>query len=171
LEYKLRINEAMVPVKVEPKENRQFRLSVDDKAYDVTCDVISEDQLHLVIDGEQHNAFLVEENEYCRIITINGIPYKVEDADQAGRRPARRRKPGAIPREVTPPMPSVVVKLLVAEGDTVRKGDGVVVVSAMKMETTLAAPFDGRVGRINVAEGEKVKPGQILVDIQKGSIS
>ena len=171
MEYTLRINEAKVPVKVEPKENRQFRLSMDGKTYDVTCDVISENQLHLVIDGEQRNAFVMEENESCRIVTLNGIPYIVEDADQAGRRPGRRRKPGAIPRDVTPPMPSVVVKLLVAEGDVVNKGDGVVVVSAMKMETTLAAPFDGRIVRINVAEGEKVMPGQILVDIQKGSTS
>jgi len=39
------------------------------------------------------------------------------------------------------------------------------VVSAMKMETTLQAPFSGRVARVNVAEGEKVMPGQVLVDI------
>ena len=64
-------------------------------------------------------------------------------------------------------MPSVVVRIMVAEGNEVEKGQGVVVVSAMKMETTLQAPFKGRVLKINVAEGEKVMPGQILVDIEK----
>jgi pyruvate carboxylase len=37
----------------------------------------------------------------------------------------------------------------------------------MKMETTLFAPFDGTVKKVNVAEGDKVMPGDILVDIEK----
>ena len=62
-------------------------------------------------------------------------------------------------------MPAVVTKILIARGDSVEKGQGVVVVSAMKMDTTLTAPFDGVVTRINVAEGDKVTPKQVLVDI------
>jgi biotin carboxyl carrier protein len=64
-------------------------------------------------------------------------------------------------------MPSVVVRIPVSEGDWVRKGQAVIVLTAMKMETTLTAPFPGRVTKINVAEGEKVMPGRILVDIEK----
>jgi len=64
-------------------------------------------------------------------------------------------------------MPSVVVRIMVSPGDLVRKGDGVVVVMAMKMESTLTAPYDGRVRNINAAVGDKVMPGQILVDIEK----
>jgi len=64
-------------------------------------------------------------------------------------------------------MPAVVVRILVTEGDDVKKGDGVIVVSSMKMETTLPAPADGRVRAVNVAEGDKVMPGQILIDIDR----
>jgi biotin carboxyl carrier protein len=64
-------------------------------------------------------------------------------------------------------MPSVVVRILVAEGDQVEKGQGVVVVMAMKMETTLRAPFSGKMLKINVSVGDKVMPGQILVDIER----
>ena len=42
-----------------------------------------------------------------------------------------------------------------------------VVVSAMKMETTLKAPYNGTVMQINTAEGEKVMPGEILADIKE----
>jgi biotin carboxyl carrier protein len=56
---------------------------------------------------------------------------------------------------------------MVAEGDSVQKGDNVIVLTAMKMETTLTAPFPGRVKGINVSVGEKVMPGKILVDIEK----
>jgi biotin carboxyl carrier protein len=64
-------------------------------------------------------------------------------------------------------MPSVVERIMVAEGDLVEKGQSVIVVSAMKMEATLQAPFKGKVLKINVAEGDKVMPGQILADIER----
>jgi biotin carboxyl carrier protein len=70
-----------------------------------------------------------------------------------------------LPREVTPPMPAAVVRVLVTPGDRVEKGQPLVVVSAMKMETTLVAPRDGVVLNVNAAEGDKVSPGQNLVDI------
>jgi len=70
---------------------------------------------------------------------------------------------------VTPPMPAVVVRILVNEGDWVSKGQGLIVVSAMKMETTLKAPMDGQVLKINTALQAKVMPGDRLVDIQEVS--
>ncbi|MBI9087124.1 MAG: acetyl-CoA carboxylase biotin carboxyl carrier protein subunit [Desulfobacterales bacterium] len=97
---------------------------------------------------------------------INGRTWLVQDADA---QPQQGRRRGGLkngPTTVTPPMPAVVTRILVNEGDAVTKGQGVIVVSAMKMETTLNAPYDGRVTRINVAEGDKVAPKQILVDIE-----
>lgn len=67
--------------------------------------------------------------------------------------------------DVTPPMPAVVTKVLVAEGDTVAAGAALVVVSAMKMEMTLAAPHAGVVQRVRAAVGAKVQPGDRLVEI------
>ena len=78
---------------------------------------------------------------------------------------------GSEPQNVTPPMPSVVVKVLVENGDAVTKGQGLVIVSAMKMETTLNAPYDGVVTGIHAEEGGKVMPGDILVDVKKNDDS
>ncbi|MCU0578664.1 MAG: hypothetical protein MUF69_03870, partial [Desulfobacterota bacterium] len=89
--------------------------------------------------------------------------------------PDRRRRGSAgldeEPGEVTPPMPAVVVRLLVREGEMVVKGQGLVVVSAMKMETTLKAPMDGVVRKINTALQAKVMPGDRLVEIDEGTQS
>ena len=74
-----------------------------------------------------------------------------------------------IPPEVRPPMPAVVVKVLVAVGDAVTRGQPLVVVSAMKMETTLVAPKDGKVSEIKAAEGDKVNPSDVLVHIEERS--
>ena len=59
---------------------------------------------------------------------------------------------GTSPLQCTPTTPSMVAKVLVAAGDLVERGQPVVVLSAMKMETTLVAPHAGRVAALNVAD-------------------
>jgi len=68
-------------------------------------------------------------------------------------------------------MPAVVVRVLVREGEEVAKGQGLVVVTAMKMEATLKAPFDGLVKQINTTLQAKVMPGDRLVEIEERKAS
>ena len=63
------------------------------------------------------------------------------------------------------PMPGKVVKVLVAVGEEVKAGAGVVVVEAMKMETELKAPRDGKVKSVAVKEGQAVEAGQTLATL------
>lgn len=64
------------------------------------------------------------------------------------------------------PMPGKVVKILVAKGAKVTRGQGVVVVEAMKMENELGAPRDGVVKEISVAEGQPVEGGALLITLE-----
>ena len=164
MEYKLKVNEETIPVAVEPKDDI-LSFSIDDKTYEVSYSVISENQIHLVVDGVGINAYLAGNAEE-KYIVINGATYLIQDADAVSKGPKKSGK-GGLPDKVTPLMPSVVVAVKVSEGDEVEKGQGVVVLSAMKMETTLFAPFSGKVLKINTAEGKKVMPGDILVEIEK----
>ncbi|MGA7615642.1 MAG: biotin/lipoyl-containing protein [Thermoanaerobaculia bacterium] len=63
-------------------------------------------------------------------------------------------------------MPGRVVKVLVAEGDDVSKGDPLMVLEAMKMENQIAAPRDGKVGALHVVEGQTVEGGAELITIE-----
>ena len=60
------------------------------------------------------------------------------------------------------PMPGKVVSLRVEEGETVKKGDPLVVLSAMKMETNVSAPIDGVVKSIAVSQGMNVEASDLL---------
>ena len=60
-------------------------------------------------------------------------------------------------------MPGKVVRILVAVGDTVTHGDGVIVVEAMKMQNELKAPKDGTIKVIHFAEGDNVNAGDVLI--------
>ncbi|MEQ1604763.1 MAG: biotin/lipoyl-containing protein [Pyrinomonadaceae bacterium] len=68
--------------------------------------------------------------------------------------------------EIKTAMPGKVVRILVNEGDAVHKGDGVVVVEAMKMQNELKSPKDGVIAEIRAAEGDTVGAGDVLVIIE-----
>jgi propionyl-CoA carboxylase alpha chain len=63
------------------------------------------------------------------------------------------------------PMPGVVLRVAVTEGQTVKAGDPLLVLEAMKMEQTIKTTIDGRVAAILVKPGQVVAPGQMLVEI------
>lgn len=68
--------------------------------------------------------------------------------------------------EIKTAMPGKVVRILAAEGDPVVKGDGVIVVEAMKMQNEMKAPKDGTISQIKVAEGDTVGAGDVLVVVE-----
>jgi acetyl/propionyl-CoA carboxylase alpha subunit len=72
-------------------------------------------------------------------------------------------------QELVAPFSCKVLKLHVGDGQTVKKGDPVVVVEAMKMEYSYAAPRDGRIAKVNVSEGQIVQEGTLFVTWGKDS--
>jgi acetyl-CoA/propionyl-CoA carboxylase biotin carboxyl carrier protein len=70
--------------------------------------------------------------------------------------------------DVTSPMPGSVIAVHVAQGDAVTKGQPLVVVEAMKMEHTLAAPLDGTVGDVLVRVGQQVAVDELLISVGAG---
>ncbi len=69
---------------------------------------------------------------------------------------------------LTSPMPGSVVRVTAAVGDSVARGDTLVVIEAMKMEHQIAAPGDGTVAELLVAEGDQVDTGELLAVIEAG---
>ena len=110
-------------------------------------------------------------------ITVNGTVYDVtvEDNGGSGVSPVT---PAAAPKAAAPATPAStgsagavkieagaagkVVKIAAAAGTSVKKGDPVVVLEVMKMETPVVAPQDGTVASINCNEGQQVDAGALL---------
>jgi biotin carboxyl carrier protein len=64
---------------------------------------------------------------------------------------------------VKAPMPGLIIELKIKTGDTVKKGDILLILEAMKMENTLKSPGDGIVKEVSVKKGDTVEKGQVLV--------
>jgi pyruvate carboxylase subunit B len=60
------------------------------------------------------------------------------------------------------PMPGMIVKYIVKEGDMVKKGDAVVILEAMKMENALTSPCDGKIKSVKFTSGDTVAKGAVL---------
>ncbi len=164
MEYKLRISEEVKTVEITATDGNVIQATLGQETMDVSYTLVSDHQIHLSMNGVNVNAYVMDGPE-GKTVLIHGVPYLVEDAQTL--KTIRKRKGTQIPTEVTSLTPSVVITLLVKTAETVKKGQGVIVLSAMKMETTLTAPVDGIVTAVNAAEGESVSPGQILIDIEK----
>jgi 3-methylcrotonyl-CoA carboxylase alpha subunit len=91
----------------------------------------------------------------------NGRPYELR-LEREGARTAQRAVAGGLEA----PMPGRVIKISVAVGQQVRKGDEILVIEAMKMENLMRAPKDGRVVRLSAQVGDMVNPGVVLVEIE-----
>jgi len=165
--YRLKISEETVDVDVSNSDREQnAEFTIGEKIYDVRFQAITDNCLQLIVDGRSIEAFVAKSGQGKHVF-VNGRSFLIQDANQLPSRRARRSGLDQTPGDVTPPMPAVVVRILVAEGDIVKKGQGLIVVTAMKMETTLAAPSDGKVIKINTSVDAKVAPGDILVEIEE----
>ena len=65
--------------------------------------------------------------------------------------------------EIKAPMPGMVIRILVSEGDEVEKGGNLLVLEAMKMENIIKAPADVKIRTIKVKPGDKVEKNQVMM--------
>jgi biotin carboxyl carrier protein len=93
----------------------------------------------------------------------NGYVFHLSASDREPAHRARGQAPGVQP--ITAPMPATVVKVLVAPGSTVKKGDTLVLLEAMKMELPVRSLVDGTLTAVHCAERERVQAGQTLVEV------
>ncbi|MGB9616617.1 MAG: biotin/lipoyl-containing protein [Desulfomonilaceae bacterium] len=166
MEYNLRVHDAAYRIEADPLDKTgRAAVSVDGETKQMVWTAFSEYDLSIDIDGQRMNASFARTGQGVWV-WLEGRARFVQDASQQRR---RKRADEVIPSEVTPPTPAVVVRVLVNVGDVVAKGQGLVVVSAMKMEITLCAPYAGTVVSINTSPGSQVKPGDILVEIDRAT--
>lgn len=99
-------------------------------------------------------------------ITIAGERFVFEIDDPRRWKGSTREAGSSGQASITSAMPGKIVRVLVAVGDEVVAGQGIMVVEAMKMQNELKAPRDGRVTRIEVRESESVNAGAVLATIE-----
>lgn len=125
-----------------------------------------EPDIYSILLGSRSFEVQIEKGDGRVYASVNGRHLSVEIRDP------RRMVRGAAginlagPRTICSPMPGKVVRVLVAEGDEVEAGRGLLIVEAMKMQNEIKSPKAGRVAAIHVSQGSAVGGGEAMMVVE-----
>ena len=144
MNYKIKINGAEYEVHIRKVENTKAHITVNNEDFEVEVEGLIVNPTRMSIGTTP--------KPIPKLITVN----------------APVAKPKATPsnHEVKPPLPGVILEICVEEGETIKKGQVLYVLEAMKMENNIESDFDGIVEKIFRTKGESVLENDVVLNIK-----
>ena len=155
-----------------------LQIKIADKTYNLKDEKINWDLLdnkdnsfHIIKDNKTYKAYLVskDENSKKMLISINGNEYNIDIKDKFDlllEKLGMSNMAVAKMRDVKAPMPGLILSIDVKIGDSITKGDSLLILEAMKMENVLKSAGDGIVKDIKVKVSDAVEKNQILIELE-----
>lgn len=148
-EASVTVNEKEIGWDMKELPNGTFSILANGKSYQAVVDHMDRDakQLKVKVNGNTYELAIKEPiDQLLQKMGLNiGSAKKVE--------------------AIKAPMPGLVLKIMVEEGQQIRKGDPVLILEAMKMENVFKAPADATVKAIKVTERKAVEKGEVLIEL------
>lgn len=158
------------------KVNDQFEYNIEEKAgkllvndQEINADILQHGtNFHIINNLSSYNVEVVQFDAESKTaeIKVNGNIYTVTAKDQFDillDKLGMSNLNNAKISEVKAPMPGLVLKIFVKEGDEIKKGENLFILEAMKMENIIKSPGDVVVRSVKIKPGDKVEKGQVLV--------
>ncbi len=164
-EVRWRDGEREIAVVVRRHRDGTLGLELPGGARTATVRATGEGALAIVLGGERFEARVVRrDNDYTCFFGAGGRRLRLVDPLDVTQYEAAAADQTA----VRSPLPGKIIDLKVKAGDSVSKGQALLVLEAMKMEHTLSAPADGKIRSVRYAVGEQVPEGADLVEFEDG---
>ena len=149
-------------------ENKGGKLLVNNNETEVDVQQHGSFVYHILSDLKSYNVEVVHFDHETKTaeIKVNGNTYTLSAKDQFDillDKLGLNSLSSAKISEIKAPMPGLVLKVFVAEGSEVKKGDNLFILEAMKMENIIKSPADVIVKTIKIKAGDKVEKGQVLI--------
>ncbi len=158
--YTYEFDGAVYTVQLERKADGSYQAVIGERTYTFQAEAVNNGGWLLTLGARRELVYSAAQGEQ-RFINADGRDFTLTIPDTRGR--ARRQSGGG--GDLMAQMPGQVVNVLVAVGDSVTRGQTLVILEAMKMEIRVAAPGDGTVKRLLVAQGDVVERGQLLLEV------
>jgi len=164
MSYEIKNNDDQANIEILNREGNNIEVLIDDREYSLDIVEVEKGVYSILLDGKSYNVELILNNN--KNYTVNTLynSFEIEVIDAETRYLNSRKKDDADDASfISTPMPGKVVKVLVKEGDKVKGGDTVVIVSAMKMESEYKVVNDKTIKKVLVKEGDTIEGNQPLI--------
>jgi biotin carboxyl carrier protein len=130
---------------------------------------ITQGYFHILLNAKSYKAEIVKADHSTKSfqIKINGRIYPVEVKDKFDlllEKMGMNNSSGNKVNTIKAPMPGLIIDLKVKNGDTVKSGDPLLILEAMKMENIIKAPGEGVVKTVKIKKGDSVEKNQVLIE-------
>jgi len=137
---------------------KEYKFKVSGKDYTVSVDNVEENVANVVVNGTSHTV----EMEKTEVVAPAPVARKVvQRQTETAAAPATSSEG----KPLKSPLPGVVIDVLVKKGDTVKNGQKVLLLEAMKMENNIDSDRDGTILEIKTTKGASVNEGDVLMVI------
>jgi biotin carboxyl carrier protein len=142
----------------------EYKIKINDRTYEVNIGRILDDSVEVTLDDR---TFHVQVEAPQRKASKTPVIKRNHQVINAAEVPDRTSPPGISTGSghVIAPLPGLIFKILVKEGDKVNEGQPVAIMEAMKMENEIEAPVSGTVTEILVSEGDNVLENAVFMKI------
>lgn len=142
--------------------SRKFSMKIHGNDYAVEITKMDDGLASVEVNGTVYEVRYEAERRVSKTPTLTRKPVYHTETD----RPMKTAKPDPSKgKTVKAPLPGVILELRVKQGDSVKAGDVLMVMEAMKMENNISSPMDGTVTSLKVAKGDNVLEGDSLIEI------
>lgn len=150
-------------VTIERRKDTYF-VTYDNTEYRVSPEEIKPGHLKIMV-GDRLIKAIVTEGETVKYVFIDGNVFKVKPVELTGRK--KKSKKESDESDLDSPISGKIVNVKVKTGETVKKGEVLMVIEAMKMEYLIRAPFKGKVKKVHFKENDQIEIGQTTIEIEK----
>lgn len=169
MSIQIKLDQRIASVEILKQFENLLEIKVDNKIYQVDLMHNDEGIFSILTNGRSFNIELVPQvkpKHYTAYTLYDS--YNLEIIDAESRYLRNRTGSGQLisVNTIMSPMPGKVVKIPVIVGELVKKGDTLITISAMKMESEYKSPMDGTIAIIHVTEGSTVEANQVLIVIE-----
>jgi biotin carboxyl carrier protein len=169
MSVQIKLDKRIASVSVLKQYANLMEIKVDEKIYQIDLMHNDEGIFSILHNGKSYNIELVPQSKskhYTAYTLYDNFDVEIIDAESRYLRNRAGASQLLSENTISSPMPGKVVKIPVSVGDEVKKGDTVITVSAMKMESEYKSPIDGHIVKIYVEEGGTIEANQKLIEIE-----
>lgn len=169
MSVEIKLNNRYARVELLSQDNNLLKIKVDDTIYDIDLMHTADGTFSIIENNRSHDIELVpleQPKKYLGYTLYKTFDVEVIDAETRYLLDRLGGHTESGDKHITSPMPGKVVRVLVKEGQEVKKGETVIILSAMKMESEYKSAVDGIVSKIYVLEGDTVEGNQVLIEIE-----